>query len=104
MARFGGAARGLTIHHIAARNAPTSRDITTGMSTKHEPDLNWLECAACGHEDVLVKTTDTAICPNCQRSYLLIVREEFALMEWNGWVTRIAIDAFEDIATTVAPG
>lgn len=68
------------------------------------PETNRLDCAACGHEHVVVETTDTATCPNCQRSYLLVVREEFALMEWNGWVTRIALDAFEDLATTVAPG
>lgn len=74
------------------------------MSTQHEPGTDWLDCAACGNAHVVVETTDTATCLNCKRSYLLVVREEFALMERNGWVTRIALDAFEDLATTVAPG
>jgi len=67
-------------------------------------EMNGLDCAACGHDQIVVETDGRATCPNCHRSYSLVVHEEFALMERDGWATRIALDAPEELASNVANG
>ena len=68
------------------------------MSTQinHRVDANGLDCAVCGNDGVVVTADRTVECPDCDESYALVVREGFALLESNGWITRVTFDPLEE--------
>ena len=74
------------------------------METEYHPrfEPSGLDCAVCGHEQVVVNGERTAECPSCDESYDLVVRDGFALMEWDGWITRVAVDLIEELPGAVA--
>lgn len=75
------------------------------MEPEHHPrvEASGLDCAVCGHERVDVIGERTAECPDCNESYSLVVREEFALMERDGWIARVTVDLVEELPSVV-PG
>lgn len=60
-----------------------------------------LDCAVCGHEQVVLRDERTAVCPACDESYSLVVRDEFTLLESNGWTTRVTFDFLDDVPGVV---
>ena len=68
----------------------------TNMASKYRPrhriEPNGLDCAVCGHDRIVASTDRTAVCPNCEESYAIVSREEFTLLESDGWTTRVTFD------------
>lgn len=62
----------------------------------HRIEVSGLDCAVCGHDHVVVLAERTAECPHCGETYALVVRDGFALMESNGWTTRVLCDHVDD--------
>ena len=75
------------------------------MQTDHHPrvESSEFDCAVCGHERIVLSNERTAECPNCEESFSLVLREEFALVEWDGWIARVAVDLVEELPGAV-PG
>lgn len=55
----------------------------------HEIESDELDCAACGHDRVVVAPDGDVECPNCNHTYSLVVRDGFTLLESDGWIARV---------------
>lgn len=69
----------------------------------HPIEASGLDCAVCGHEQVVVCAEGTVECPNCNESYSLVVHERFTLLESDGWITRFSFDLSDELPGVV-PG
>lgn len=56
-----------------------------------------LNCVNCGHDWIVTERGGTVTCPNCQMSYSLVVRDEFALVETGGWIADVTFDVPEEL-------
>lgn len=65
------------------------------MQTNHEhrQQANVFECAVCGNGAVVLDPGSTVPCPDCGRSHVLHVRDGFAMVETDGWTTRVTMGA-----------
>lgn len=65
--------------------------------SRHPAEPSGLDCPVCGHEPIVV-VEGTAVCPGCDESYSVVAREEFTLLESDGWTLRVTLDAPEALA------
>ena len=58
-----------------------------------------LDCAVCDHERIVAEPDESATCPNCRTTYSLVIREGFALVEADGWATRLTLDVPDEFVS-----
>lgn len=68
------------------------------MFAEDDPHACELECAVCGSDQLVVEGDSTVTCLDCRESFALRRHENFALMETDGWIAGITVDAERDLA------
>lgn len=71
--------------------APAKRPIET-MLAEHDSQFEDAECAVCGSDRTIVESDSTITCQDCRKSYALVLHDEFALLETDGWTAGITLD------------
>lgn len=70
----------------------------------YEFETTELDCPACGYDHVLAGPNRTAVCPKCDETYSLIRHDGFAMIEMDGWITRVAVDRADEPISGVVDG
>lgn len=71
--------------------------------SRREAVSSQLDCAACGHDRIVVTSERDVECPSCRHTYSLVVRDGFTLLESDGWIARVTFGLGTDVPGAV-PG